>query len=154
MSKQDNRLPQGRAAGRGEGLALIIESDRPIRALIAEWLDMAEYRSMHVHDVAAAARIAAQCDVVLLDIPATRQLARETIASLTAVAPHTPIVAMSADVLASGPSAADAVARELGVAAVLVKPFDREALMQAIEQARERARKGAACSMVLPTSQS
>jgi AmiR/NasT family two-component response regulator len=30
----------------------------------------------------------------------------------------------------------EAVARELGVAAVLVKPFDRVALMQALESAR------------------
>ena len=83
-----------------------------------------------------SAKAAAQCDVVLLDIPATLRSARETIASLAAVVPHTPIIAMSADVLASGPSAAEAVARELGVAAVLVKPFGREALMQAIERAR------------------
>jgi CheY-like chemotaxis protein len=99
---------------------------------------MAEYESMHVHDVAAAAQVAVQCDVVLLDIPAIRRSACEAIASLAAAAPHTPIVAMSADVLASGPSAAEAVARELGVAAVLVKPFGREALMQAIERARTR----------------
>jgi CheY-like chemotaxis protein len=64
--------------------------------------------------------------------------AGETIASVAAVAPHTPIIAMSADALVSGPSAAASVARELGVAAVLVKPFGRHALMQAIERARAR----------------
>jgi len=114
---------------------LIVESDRPIRDLVAEWLEMFEYGSMHVPDVVAAAK-AAQCDVVLLDIPATLRAACESIASLAAAVPHTPIVAMSADVLASGPSAAEALARELGVAAVLVKPFGREALMQAITRAR------------------
>ena len=122
---------------------MILEPDRPIRALVAEWLELAEYGSMHVHDVAAAAKAAAQCDVVLLDIPPTLRLARETIASLAAVVPHTPIIALSADVLASGPSAAEAVARELGVAAVLVKPFGREALMQAIERARRGPERGA-----------
>jgi DNA-binding response OmpR family regulator len=134
MTNSNNELPQGPVPDRGRGLVLIVESDRPIRDLVAEWLRMVEYGSMHVPDVATAAK-AAQCDVVLLDIPATLRAAREYIASLAATVPHTPIVAMSADVLASGPSAAEALARELGVAAVLVKPFGREALMQAIERA-------------------
>jgi CheY-like chemotaxis protein len=47
-----------------------------------------------------------------------------------------PIIAMSADVLANGPAAEAAVAREPDVAAVLVKPFGRDALMQAIKRAR------------------
>lgn len=123
-------------SGRRQGLVLILESDRPIRSLVAEWLQMAGYRSMQVHNVDAAAETAVECDVVLVDIAAPLRAARETIASVAAVAPHTPLIAMSADVLASGPSAATALASELHVAAVLVKPFGREALMRAIEQAR------------------
>jgi DNA-binding response OmpR family regulator len=138
MTKANDRLTLGPVPIGGQGLALILEPDRPIRALVTEWLAMAQYGSVHVHDVAGAAKVAAQCDVVLLDIPATLRSARETIVGLAAVVPNTPIIAMSADVLASGPSAAKAVARELGVAAVLVKPFGREALMQAIERARTR----------------
>lgn len=138
MTKANDRLPRGPAPKRGQGRVLILEPDRPIRALVAEWLEMAQYACVHVHDVAAAATVAAHYDVVLLDIPATLRSARETIASLAAVVPNTPIIAMSADVLASGPSAEQAVARELGVAAVLVKPFGREALMQAIEPARTK----------------
>lgn len=124
------------ASGRRQGLVLILESDRPIRSLVAEWLQMAGYRSMQVHDVGAAAETVAECDVVLVDIAAPLRSARQTIASVAAVAPDTPVIAMSADVLVSGPAATAAVARELGVAAVLVKPFGREALMQAIERAR------------------
>jgi DNA-binding response OmpR family regulator len=135
MTRSNDESPQEPVPDRGQGLVLILESDRPIRDLVAEWLEMLQYRSMQVPDVAAAAK-AAECDVVLLDIPATLRAARESIASLAAAVPHTPIVAMSADVLASGPSAAEALARELGVAAVLVKPFGREALMHAIVRAR------------------
>lgn len=139
MTTTNHRLPP--VAGRRQGLVLILEADRPIRRLVAEWLQMAEYRSMQMHDVAAAAKAAAHfdavlVDVVLVDIPAPLRAARETIASVAAVAPHVPIIAMSADALVSGPSAAASVARELGVVAVLVKPFGREALMQAIERAR------------------
>ena len=114
---------------------MILESDGPIRDLVAEWLEMLDYESLQVPDVTAAGR-AAHCDVVLLDIPATLRAARESIASLAAAVPHTPIVAMSADVPAGGSAAAEALARELGVAALLVKPFGREALMQAIARAR------------------
>lgn len=137
MTEANDRLPQSQPPVRGQGLVLILEPDRPLRALIAEWLEMAHYESVHVRDVAALTKGAVHCDLVLLDIPPTLRSARESIASLAAVVPHTPIIAMSADVLASGPSAAEAVARELGVAAVLVKPFGREALMQAIERARK-----------------
>ena len=115
---------------------MILEPDRPMRALVAEWLEMEDYGLLHAPDVATAAQVASQCDVRLLDIPATLRSAREIIACLTAVVPRTPIIAMSADVLASGPSGAAAVARELGVAAVLVKPFGRDALTEAMERVR------------------
>jgi len=137
MAKSDITLHQGRSSGRRHNFVLILESDRPIGALIAEWLEMAGYESMQVRD-ATAAKVAPECDVVLADVRAPLRSARETVESLMATVPHTPIIAMSADALASGPSAADAVARELGVAAVLAKPFGREALMQAIERVRSR----------------
>lgn len=78
---------------------------------------------------------AAHCDLALIDIRAPLQTARQTISSVATALPSVPIIAMSADALATGRPAADAVARELGVTAVLVKPFDRDALMRAIERA-------------------
>jgi two-component system, response regulator FlrC len=116
---------------------LVLESDRLIKQLIVEWLDMAGYESLCASDSAAAARIAsAGCDILLADVPSPSQSAREAIARLRDAVPNTPVIAMSTGVLASGPKASAAVARELGAAAVLVKPFGREALLDAIDRAR------------------
>jgi len=114
---------------------LISEPDRSLRALVREWLEMAGYLCMDGNAADATPAAVAQCDIALIDIRAPLQTARETIACVTTALPDVPIVAMSADALANGRCEAQAVARELGIAAVLVKPFDREALLRAIERA-------------------
>jgi CheY-like chemotaxis protein len=115
---------------------LILDSDRQIRALVSEWLELAGYWSMQAYPRDVTANAASQCDIVLIDVRSPLQSARQAIDSVRTAAPHVSIVAMSADALASGPLALEEVARELGVAAVLVKPFDRDALMQALWRAR------------------
>jgi CheY-like chemotaxis protein len=72
---------------------------------------------------------------MLADVPAPLKSAREAIVRLMREAPGTPVVAMSADLLASGPTAPTAIARDLGVAAVLVKPFSRKTMLEAIHRA-------------------
>jgi CheY-like chemotaxis protein len=116
---------------------LVLESDRAIRALVSEWLGMAGYASMDGRELGVSAAVA-KCDVVLVDVRAPLQSARETIEGLALAMPYASIIAMSADALVNGRSAMEAVARELGVAAVLVKPFDRVALIQALEGVRTR----------------
>ncbi|MET0535379.1 MAG: response regulator [Steroidobacter sp.] len=116
-------------------LVLVLESDRPIRALVSEWLDMAGYGFMDGRESGVAW---ATADLVLVDVRAPLQAARETIEGLGLAMPHASIIAMSADALVNGRSAMEAVARELGVAAVLVKPFGRDALMQALERVRTK----------------
>lgn len=132
---QNSHTPSDRGRTRHPRV-LVLESDRLIKQLVVEWLHMAGYETVCASDPAAAARLAgAGCDVMLADVPAPLDSARDAIVRLMRDLPGTPIIAMSADVLASGPSASTAIARELGAAAVLVKPFNRGALLEAIHRA-------------------
>ena len=114
---------------------LVLESDRLVKALILEWLHLAGCETFCVQDAAGAGAIRGAFDVVLADVPAPLKAARDAVERLMRALPGTPVVAMSADMPAHGRSAADALARELGAAAVLVKPFNRESLLYAIHQA-------------------
>jgi CheY-like chemotaxis protein len=127
------------AAPRCRPVVLVVEPDRPIRALIKEWLELAGYDFLDGQGTGPATSDVARSDILLVDIRAPLRSARQQIADLAAKAPRAALVAMSADALASGRLAMEAVARELGVAAVLVKPFGREALMQALQQAQPPA---------------
>jgi CheY-like chemotaxis protein len=134
MSSSKGRPAPGEAGAR-QPCVLVLESDRAIRALVSEWLGMAGYGFVDGRELGVSAAVT-RCDVVLVDVRAPLQSARETIEGLALAMPYASIIAMSADALANGPAALEAVARELGVAAVLVKPFDRFALMQALESTR------------------
>jgi CheY-like chemotaxis protein len=123
-----------KAAGRGR--VLILESDRLIRALIVEWVQIAGHDAVCAADAEIAARISRRGDVILVDVPAPCESAREVVAHVARRMPGHPVIAMSADALACGQASADALARELGAAAILVKPFTRKALFEALERVR------------------
>lgn len=115
---------------------LVLESDHLIRALIVEWLGMAGADAQCAADLADARERAPGCDLILADVPAPYRAARRTVMQLAQAIPHAPIIAMSADVTASCQAAREALARELGARAVLVKPFTQHALLTAIHTVR------------------
>lgn len=122
--------------GTPRGRVLILESDRLIKQLVIEWLQMSGYETVCASDTAAAAQVAgAGCDLMLADVRPPLESARASVARLALAVPATPIIAMSADVLSLSCSVLEGIARELGVASVLVKPFTRDTLLDAIRRA-------------------
>jgi DNA-binding response OmpR family regulator len=136
MNTQNNDKTPEAEPGSARRRVLVLESDRLIQALIVEWLGMAGADALCVADVAHVKSVAQRCDLVLADVPAPHRAARRTVMQLAQAIPHTPIIAMSADITACGQAAREALARELGASAVLVKPFNQHALLSAIQNVR------------------
>ena len=136
MNMLNNEKTPEAESGSPRRRVLVLESDRLIRALIVEWLGMAETDALCVADVAGARTLAQRCDLVLADVPAPHRAARRTVMQLAQALPHTPIIAMSADITACSQAARQALARELGASAVLVKPFSQHALLSTLQNVR------------------
>jgi DNA-binding response OmpR family regulator len=136
MNTQNTELTPPAEAGSARRRVLVLESDRLIRALIVEWLGMAGKEALGVADLSDARTLTERCDLVLVDVPAPHRSARRTVMQLAQAMPHTPIIAMSADITACNHAAREALARELGANAVLVKPFNQQALLSAIHRVR------------------
>jgi len=115
---------------------LVLESDRLLRELIVEWLGLSGNLPRAAPDLAAAAQLLPSFDLVLVDLPAPHRAALGLIQRLIQLLPDTPIIAMSADIPSRGPEALDALARQLGAEAILVKPFTQHALLSAIQSIR------------------
>ena len=112
---------------------LVVDADDALYELIAEWLSAAGCEV-----TAKAARPDARFDLIVVDVPFPRQGGLERLRHIAAEHPATPIVALSSTFFAGiGPNGA--VARTLGVAAVLPKPVKREALLAAVENLIEPA---------------
>lgn len=134
MNTPNNEMTSQAGSGSARRRVLVLESDHLIRALIVEWLGMAGTDTLCVADLTDAKTQAKGGDLVLADVPAPYRAARRTVMQLAQALPHTPIIAMSADITACGQAAQEALARELGASAVLVKPFNQHALMTAIHR--------------------
>jgi len=135
MSTLQRRSARNFAQNPRQGPVLVLDPDRQIRALVCEWIEKAGYAPVQASGLNAASDTAAQCDIVLVDVRAPLVAARQMVESVLAVAPDAAIIAMSADGLGDA-AAMQALERQLDVTAVLVKPFDRVALTQALDRAR------------------
>ena len=112
---------------------LAVNTDPEMLALLREWIDG---RGFEV--IAEGAEPAANgVDMVVVDVPFPRRGRLHALERIREAHPHAAIVVMSssffADVRSDG-----GVARTLGVASVLPKPFTRDALLAALDRAARR----------------
>lgn len=116
---------------------LLIDDDPEIRMLAGFVLDAAGHRVTFAESGAegiAAARTS--CDLVLLDYRLGDMTGVEVLPALLAAAPARPVVFLTGT---DDPATTRALV-DAGAVAVIVKPFDPEALAPRIEQILESAR--------------
>lgn len=107
----------------------VVESDDLIRQLIVQWLADAG----HTTTVATAEALAGQdLDLVVANVSSPRAAA-PLVRQLKAQR-AVPLILLSAR-FGRGQGGSAALLRQLGAAAVLPKPFTRDELMQAVQQA-------------------
>ena len=115
---------------RGKMLRVVILDDNvPIRELLAEWLSGAGHLVLDPHTLPMAQ--SPEIDVVLIDLPNLREGARSAIAPLRLRFARAQRVGLSTHLGESLPQRS-AVARSLGLFAVLAKPCSRTELLGVI----------------------
>lgn len=115
-------------AGAARPRILVVDADPALFGLLHAWLgDEAE--------LIAAARGDAlpEAELIVVDVPFPRQAAADGLRALAERCPGTPLLALSPTLFA-GVASRGAVARQLGVAAVLPTPVAREALQDAVRR--------------------
>lgn len=109
----------------------VIEPDDLIRALVERTLAEAGHRPV-VLDTAAALQRGLACDLILADVASPRAAA--PLVHTLQAAHAAPLMLMSAR-FRRGAAGPGALAVQLGVRAVLAKPFSREQLVAAVAAA-------------------
>lgn len=124
-------------AGLGPVRILVADADCALYGLLEEWFAASGWQ------LAGACQPDETpldgCDLILVDVPFPRAGGQDVLESLAREHPGTPMIALSSSFF-PGVESTGAVARELGVAAVLPKPVTREALVAAVRKALQTAR--------------
>ena len=110
---------------------LIVDADAPLFGLLAEWLRASgwELEQTSSADIDGHERH----DLILIDVPFPRRGGADAVRRVARAQPGIPIAVLSSSFFA-GVEPTGAVARSLGVAAVLPKPLKREALLDAVRR--------------------
>jgi DNA-binding response OmpR family regulator len=119
---------EARAAHSTPGI-LLMEGDTLMRGLLSEWLTSAGYAVLEGPSRPGAATHGA--DVVIVDLYMPREAGARIIRAVQRSNPGTPVIAISGQ-FRSGLTATSPVARTLGAARILAKPFSREELLAAV----------------------
>jgi CheY-like chemotaxis protein len=108
---------------------VIIEEDKLMRGLLAEWLSAAGY------SVTAAAPADTQApekaDLVIVDVYMPRHEGARRLRAVKAAYPETPLIAISGQ-FRPGLDGSCAAAEALGVQQVIAKPFSRRDLLATV----------------------
>ena len=116
--------------------ALIVDADPALLGLLEEWLGEGGWS---VQQERTDESPAGDYDLIVADLPFPRHGSSALLRRLADENPGTPIVVLSSNFF-PGIDAAGAVAKGLGVAAVLPKPVSRDALLAAVDRARVAVR--------------
>jgi DNA-binding response OmpR family regulator len=108
---------------------LLMEGDTLMRGLLSEWLTSAGYAVLEGPSRPGAATHDA--DVVIVDLYMPREAGARIIRAVQRSHPGVPVIAISGQFRA-GLTATSPVARMLGAARILAKPFSREDLLAAV----------------------
>jgi len=121
---------QSSSDDRAAPAALLVDTDAALAELLATWLRDA---GLHVRVAQHADEPpnAGSIDLIVADLSFPRERGGERLSHIAARHPGAPVLALSAAFFAGVPSHG-ALARELGVAAVLAKPVSRDALIGAV----------------------
>ncbi len=118
----------GARAHRTSGV-LLMEGDALMRSLLIEWLTSAGYSVREGPPRPGASTPGV--DVVIVDLYMPREAGTRIIRAVQSLHPGTPVIAISGQFRA-GLDATSSVARTLGAARILAKPFSREDLLAAV----------------------
>ncbi len=116
----------------------LFDLEPALAALLVEWLAESGLPA-RVEIADDADTMSRPPDLLVVDIPFPRQGAPERLRALAAAWPGVPVLALSPTFFA-GVAARGAVARQLGVAAVLASPLAREGWLAAVGRLLEAPR--------------
>ena len=108
---------------------VIIEEDKLMRDLLAEWLSAEGYSVRTAAPCDAHAQ--GDADLVIVDVYMPRHSGADKLRAVKAVHPHTPLIAISGQ-FRPGLVGSSTTAAALGVRQVIAKPFSRRDLLAAV----------------------
>jgi DNA-binding response OmpR family regulator len=115
---------------------VLVNADRAMGGLLAEWLSDAGYRVVSRDALDQAAR--EEAALTIIDVPITRERGCEALGRMSTESCGTPILVLSPTFFSNVQWNGEC-ARALGVAGVLPKPITRDALVSVVDTLLRRA---------------